>query len=285
MALSLAELKGHHPVEAIQHLREYIGRSDVPAAKIDLARTKWLPLAVAQTARLDVFARPDAEIRVDGVVADRAPRPTENSAIPGDPLAASIVIAAGEHEVSVRDGTLAQSQHILANSGEVVEVHFQRVPDAQPPAATSTLPSTVILPRDSGHSNTSTRAKWITVLGLESAAVVAAGVAIGFSVAVEITASKANGLVGLVYAETGGNSGCLGPSPAPQCPELSRDRQAEHANAAWANRFYAGAGALAVIGAASFFLWPSRQKPSAGALQPAPILGDRTAGAMLTGAW
>jgi hypothetical protein len=103
------------------------------------------------------------------------------------------VIAAGEHEVSVREGTLAQSQHIVANSGEIVEVHFQHVPDAQPPAATSTLPSTVILPRDSGHS-TSTRAKWITVLGLESAAVVAAGVAVGFSVAVESTASKANGL-------------------------------------------------------------------------------------------
>jgi hypothetical protein len=61
-------------------------------------------------------------------------------------------------------------------------------------------------------------ARWATAMGLESAALAAAGVAIGFSVAVERAASEANGLIQRVRSETGGDSGCLAPNPASACP-------------------------------------------------------------------
>jgi tetratricopeptide (TPR) repeat protein len=282
LELSLAELEAGRPVEASKHLRAYLGRSDAPAAKLDVVRTKWLQRAEARTARLDVFARAGAEIRVDGNPVQVEPSP----ASPGDttrPLG-TIVIAAGEHEVTAQDGALVQSQHVVARGGELIEVHFQRVPDAPSPSVASLGWAGPARAADRSGT-TDSRAKWVTVIGLGSAAVVATGVAIGFSIAVEKDASDADALMQRVRTDTGGNSGCLAPTPATQCAQISRDHQAEHSNAALANGFYAGAGALALLGAASFFFWPSPKAPSATAVHPVPVFGDRFAGAALTGAW
>ena len=281
LELSLAELEAGRPVEASKHLRVYLGRNDAPAAKLDVVRTKWLPRAEARTARLDVFVRPGAEIRVDGDRVQMEPSPTPPGGTTG-PLG-TIVIAAGEHEVSAQDGALVQSQHVVARGGELAEVHFQRVPDvpSSSPASLWTGPASA---EDKGGS-TSSRAKWITVIGLGSAAVVAAGVAIGFSIAVQNSASDADSLMQHVRAETGGNSGCLPPTPAAECPQVSRDHQAERSNAALANGFYVGAGALALLGAATFFWWPSQKATATTSVHPVPIFGDRTAGAALRGSW
>lgn len=250
LKLGLAEIEGGHPVEALKHLNAYLARSDVPPAKVDAVRTKWLPQAVAKTARLDVFVRTHADIRVDGILAEPAPDEAQARGSPGERLAASIVVAVGEHDVSARDGALVQSQHVVATAGGQVAVHFQRIPDA-PAAAPS--PSAWASARANeakkGNAHGHSHARLVTFVGLESAAVIAAGVAIGFGVAVETHASTANGLVARIYAETGGNSGCLPPAAA-QCGQLSQERQAEHADAAVANWLYAGAGATALLGAA-----------------------------------
>jgi hypothetical protein len=282
--LALAELEAHRPVEAVNHLKDYLVRTDAPAAKREVVRTQWLPLAEAKTARLDVFAARGAEIRVDGVLAESMPLPSQDSSRIGEPPASSLRVAAGDHEVSVGSGALMQSQHVVAKGGEWVEVHFQRAPDAPSPVANSNA-ATIVTPTLEGTDGSAkSRGKWITLLGFESAAAIAAGVAMGFSLSVEQSASDANRLMGIVRVETGGNSGCLVPADA-RCAEISRDRQAEQSNGALANGLYAGAGALAVIGAASVLLWPSSPERSASALHPRVLLGDRTAGAALAGTW
>src|SRR5579862_6575179 len=68
LKLGVAELQSGHPVEAAQHLHEYLRHTEQPADKLDLVRTKWLPRAEAETARLDVFVPAGAEVLVDGVV-------------------------------------------------------------------------------------------------------------------------------------------------------------------------------------------------------------------------
>jgi tetratricopeptide (TPR) repeat protein len=135
--------------------------------------------------------------------------------------------------------------------------------------------------RGPGHS----RAKWIAAAGLESAAVVATGIAIGFSIAVERSASNVHALAARVREDTGGDSGCQPPTPDARCGQVQSDRQSELTNAAMANRFYVAGGALAAIGAASFFLWPEPKEASAAALRPGALVGDHTAGAILVGAW
>jgi tetratricopeptide (TPR) repeat protein len=128
-------------------------------------------------------------------------------------------------------------------------------------------------------------ARWATAMGLESAALAAAGVAIGFSVAVERAASEANGLIQRVRSETGGDSGCLAPNPASACPQVRQDRDAERANAIRANWLFAGAGTLAALGAVSFFLWPSHPDGRVANVHVGPVLGDRSAGAAVVGTW
>jgi tetratricopeptide (TPR) repeat protein len=276
--LALAELEADQPVEAIKHLSEYLARPDAPASKLDTVRTKWLPNAEARTARLEVFARGDAEIRVDGVVAEAAPSSTPEGSSPGEPLTSSIVIAAGEHEVSIREGTLVESRRVAVKGGEVVEVHFQRLPDA--PVGPALKAWTDLPVREATRRKANPSAKWITFIGLESTAVAAAGVAIGFSLSVERTASTANALVGRV-----GDSGCLPPTPAASCSAISRDREAEHTDAAVANGLYAGAGVLSALGVASFFLWPTGHETSGRVLYPMPLFGPGTAGGGLTATW
>lgn len=278
LELGLAELESGQPVEASKHLREYLSRSDAPAAKLDVVRAKWLPRAEARTARLEVFVGAGAEIRVDGVIASAALPATQSGDETGGPLA-SIVIAAGEHEVSAREGTLQQSQHVSARAGELVEVHFQRLP-----AATASSAMVQTSDRES-RSVTNSGARWITAAGLEAAAIVAVGAAIGFSVAVENSAADANGLIQRVRTATRGNSGCLPPNQAPECGQVSRDRQSEHTNAAVANGLYVGAGAFAVAGAAAFLFWPSSKETPASALRLVPVLGERAGGAGLVGVW
>ena len=126
---ALSELNADHPVEAAAHLREYLTHADEPAAKLESVRTKWLPRAEARTARLDVFAPAGAQLAVDGAVPQDAKTATGPT---GAPMT-SIVVAAGEHDVSARQGTLSETQHVTARGGELVELHFQRV--AAAPAA------------------------------------------------------------------------------------------------------------------------------------------------------
>ncbi len=269
--LGFAELEAGHPVEAVQHLRQYVEQAGESAEKFSLVRDNWLPRAERQTVQLWIFARDSAEIRVDGIVAPHTP-PGDRPAI-GEPIV-SQVIAPGEHDVSVRDGAFVASQHVVALAGSFVSLPFEGVPLA--PVFWDELPPALSPPetRRPGRAP-----PWIPVIAIESAAVVAAGVGVGFGLAYEHEKSTADGLSAQV-----GPSGCLAPALT-ACGPLHADRRAERTDAEFARGFYAGAGAVAVLGAVAWFVWPSPKGPMASTPQPAIVMGPRATEAVLTGAW
>jgi hypothetical protein len=275
--LALSELNSDHPVEAARDLRDYLSHSEEPAAKLESVRTKWLPRAEARTARLEVFAPKGAELVIDRVVQERA-------APGGDakgPLAStSITVAAGEHDVTARQGSVEESQHVAARGGELVEVHFQRLPDAAAPSSTT---SVGWLGAQSGPemgvSTAPSRAKWITVIALGSGAVVAAALGLGFGIAAQDKANDAGGL----HAEPGWTrSECWAASGgSPLCTQLKSDVAANRQDWGVATASYIGAGVLAAASAATWVLW----KPKSAPVVARPSVGSRSAGLLLDGQW
>ncbi len=269
--LALSELSSEHPVEAAAHLREYLTHTDEPAAKLESVRTKWLPRAEGRTARVNVFAPASAQLAVDGVVQEHAiatPGPT------GSPTA-SIVIAAGEHDVSARQGTVAESQHVTAKGGELVDVHFQRVPDAPGPvAAIGWADGGPMRERAEG---TTSRAKWITVIALGSGAVVLAGVGVAFGIASQNKASDVQSLHNdLAPGECLGASGGSVP-----CMQLKSAIDANRQYWTLSTASFIGAGVLGAASVATWTLW----RPKSGAVVARPTLSARGAGLVLGGQW
>ncbi len=270
--LALSELNADHPVEAAAHLREYLTHTDEPAAKLESVRSKWLPRAEARTARLDVFASAGTQLAVDGAVPQDAKTTTGPT---GAPMIA-IVIAAGEHEVSARQGTLSETQHVTARGGELVELHFQRV-------AAAPAPAVAIGWTGSGETREhaeggASRAKWITVVALGSAAVVAAGFGVGFGLA---AADKASDAQNVRNSPGWSSSRCFGASAPPLCTQLKGDVDANRGYWSVSAASYVGAGILGAASLATWMLW----KPKPGALGAAPMLGAQGGGLVVDGRW
>jgi tetratricopeptide (TPR) repeat protein len=277
--LGLSELNSDHPVEAAKHLREYLAHAEEPAAKLESVRIKWLPRAEARTAQLEVFAPPAAEVVVDGIVQEHA-APATGIEGQGGPLA-SVVISAGEHDVSARQGAAVQTQHVSARGGELVELHFQRVPDATTPAEALGW-SAVGSGQDRQTLERAARAKWITVIALGSGAVVAAGLGVGFAVAAQNRASDFRAVRSELDATNQVCAGSSGNSVA--CMRLSEDFDANRGDSAIATAAYVGAGVLAVASVATWMLWRT-DGPRAASVLLRPTLGARTAGLEVGGHW
>jgi tetratricopeptide repeat protein len=263
--LALSELNSNHPVEAAAHFREYLAHTEEPEAKLDSVRTKWLPRASGRTALLYVFARPGAQIAVDGVVQRNVPPPPGT---PGNPIA-SIVIAAGDHEVSATQATMVETQHVVARGGELVEAHFQRVPNvsAVPQAAgQNVLPSP---PQSESRAGTS-QAKWITVIALGSGAIVAAALGLDFALMSQGKLSQTRRLMDeLDGGSTWKGSECNGVATE-NCAQLNSDVEAIRQYWWISNAAYVSAGVLLLGAAATWTLWPTNKaKTSAAFLRPA----------------
>jgi hypothetical protein len=275
--LALSELNSDHPVEAARDLRDYLTHSEEPPAKLESVRTKWLPRAEARTARLEVFAPAGAQLLIDRVVRERA---VPGGDAKGPPASTSITIAAGEHDVTARQGSVEESQHIAARGGELVEMHFQRMPDAAAPASTT---SVGWLGAESGQEvggrTATSRAKWITVIALGSGAVVAAALGLGFNIAARDQANDA----GALHAAPGWTSSeCWGASGgSPLCTQLRSDVAANRQDWGISTASTIGAGVLAAASAATWVLW----KPKSAAVVARPSVGARSGGLLLDGQW
>ena len=275
--LALSELNAGHPVEAVAHWREYVTHPGEPPAKLASVRTKWLPRAEAQTARLDVFAPAGAQVFVDGVAQEPA------TPAPGapNPSRTSIAIAVGEHEVSARQGTVSETQHVTARGGELVELHLQRVPDAPAPP-----------PADERAASADERAPSATrpahperfaVVVLGSAALAAAGLGVGFDVAAQSQAGDAQAARNAIAAGSPWtNRECTGASASSRlCTQLKSAVDANRQDWTLAAIAYASAGVLGLASLTTWMVW----KPRAGALAARPTLGARGAGFVLDGQW
>jgi len=269
--LALSELNASRPVEAAAHLREYLTRTQEPAAKLEAVRTRWLPRAEARTARLDVFAPAGAQFAVDGDV----PQDAKTTAEPTGTPMTLIVVAAGEHEVTARQGALWETQHVTARGGELVELHFQRVAAAPAPAVATGWTGSETQGRAEGGAS---RAKWVTVVALGSAAVVAAGFGVGFGIA---AANKASDAQNVQNGLGSGNSQCHGASAPPSSAQLKGDVDANRTYWTVSPASYVGAGVLGAASLATWMLW----KPKSGAIAARPLLDAQTGGVVVDGRW
>jgi hypothetical protein len=288
--LALSELNADHPVEAVQHLREYLTHVEEPAPKLESVRSKWLPRAEARTARLDVFAPAGAQVAVDGVVQPGLPPEAGTARGAGLPLM-SIVTSAGEHDVSARQGAATETQHVAARGGELVEVHFQRVPDAAPPPPVAMVWSNTANGPETGEATpaTTSRAKWITVIALGSGAVVAAGLGVGFAVASNQKASAVQSLRGSLDAPSGhGWTGmeCAGASASrAPCTELRDDVTANRRDWTVSTAAFVGAAVLGVASLVTWRWWRADTPKAAASLEVRPTIEARSAGVAVTGEW
>jgi len=274
--LALSELNSDRPVEAAAHFREYLTHTGEPAQKLASVRTKWLPRAEARTARLDVFAPAGAELLVDGVEPEHVAAPAGPA---GSPV--SIAIAAGEHEVTARQGTVSEVQHVTAKGGELVEVHFQRVPDA--PSAAPAV-AWVGGGESAEHAQgTTPRAKWITVIALGSAAVVAAGVGVGFGLAAQSEANQVQSLHNqLAPGSTWTSTVCTGAAGGSRpCSQLQSAVDANRQDWTLSAASYVGAGVLGAAALATWMVW----KPKSGPVAVRPAVGAGSAGLVVGGPW
>jgi hypothetical protein len=271
LQLGLAELHSDHPVEAAGHLREYLTHTEEPADKLDAVRTKWLARAEARTARLEITAPAGAEVAIDGAVQGQAPL-------------SSIVVREGEHDVTARHQALAETRHIRARGGELVDVHFQLASDPAPAAAPSPVSTAsgspvTFEPPPKGSLD----AKWIAVLATGSGAVVAAGIGIGFALASQQSAKDVRGTRDLLDMAPNPWSGseCQSPSPsaAALCSRLDSQTSTQSRQATISNWAYGIAGALGVASVVSFLFWPSSS------VRLEPTVGGRSAGLSAGGEW
>jgi hypothetical protein len=275
--LALSELNSDHPVEAAKDLREYLTHAEEPPVKLESVRTKWLPRAEARTARLEVFAPAGAELLIDRVVRERA---AAGGDAKGPTASTSITVAAGEHDVTARQGSVEESQHVAARGGELVEVHFQRVPDAAaPPSTTPVGWIGAESGQEVGGRTATSRAKWITVIALGSGAVVAAALGLGFNIAARDKANDA----GRLHAAPGWTrSECWGASGGSAlCTQLRSDVAANRQEWGISTAATIGAGVLAAASAATWVLW----KPKSAAVVARPSVGARSGGLILDGQW
>ena len=190
----------------------------------------------------------------------------------------SIAVAAGEHEVSARQGTLSETQHVTARGGELVELHFQRV-------AAAPAPSVAIGWTGSGEAHEraesgASRAKWITVVALGSAAVVAAGFGVGFGIAAANKASDAQNLQNSPGSDWS-SSRCYRASASPLCAQLASDVDSNRLNWSISAASYVGAGVLGAASLATWMLW----KPKSPAIAARPMLDAQTGGVVVDGRW
>jgi hypothetical protein len=282
--LAVSELNSDHPVDAAKHLREYLTHGEEPAGKLESVRTKWLPRADALTARLDVFTPAGAELTVDGIVQERAALVNEPAGQGGGH--ALIVIAPGEHDVTARQGAVVESQHVVARGGELVEVHFQRLPDATPAATMTWSAGASGQEAREGVESAPSRAKWVTFIALGSGAAIAAVVGVGFGVAAQNKANDVRALrAGLGSASGWTNSECAGASgSAPSCGQLNSDVSANRQDWTISTAAFIGAGVLAGASAAALTLWHTG-KPKASSVRVRPVVDARSAGVLLGGEW
>ncbi len=275
--LALSELNAGHPVEAAAHWREYLTHTNEPAAKLESARTKWLPRADAQIARIDVFAPAAAQLLVDGIPQELVTSPPD---APNAPRA-SIELAAGEHDVSARQGTVSETQHLTARGGEIVELHFQRVPEApapEPPMGWATRADE----RASAGEGTSHPGR-IAAIAFGVGALAAAGVGVAFNMVAQNKASDVQDTRNqLARGSTWTNMECGGANAStPLCTRLKSEVDANRQDWTISMISYVGAGVLGVASVATWIWW----KPKSAAFAARPTLDARSAGFVLDGQW
>ncbi|HEY8086356.1 MAG TPA: hypothetical protein VIF09_00875 [Polyangiaceae bacterium] len=260
--LALSEEKSGHLVDALGHFQQL--DRELPSSADHAPPKKHADDLAAQTGHVDVTAPSGAAITVDGGPERVAPLDRPWDVMPG------------HHVVNVRvGGAPAKSLEVDAFAGRTVKADFGQVDTPAPPVppgpggATSTQPGDTGAPPappppapETPSSGGNPTGKLVTVIAVGGAAVLSAGLAIGFGAASSSAAKQAQNDQNAL----GNNpSGCKVPS-AP-CSDLQSQRNTQSTDHGISTGMWITAGVLAAADVGIWFLWP-RSSPSAAAATP-----------------
>jgi hypothetical protein len=260
--LALAEAQSNHPLDALRHLRQWLGGPKVTPANKEVAQ-KVVRDMLVQTGHIAVSG-----VAVDAVVIDGNDASSlvqENGVFDVMP---------GHHVVEARGAAGKRKTEANVTAGRTVNVRFETEPEKAvltPPAPTasaSTNASPVTAITEAPHAEpTEHRSFWTTrkvvVVSLGAAAAVALGVGVGFGVASQ---NDNNALV----------QDRSSPSCSTGCNQLANDIHSQRNDSQLANGMYIGSAVLAVgaIGVlASILIAPARRSSEQTSIAPLLLVG------------
>jgi hypothetical protein len=252
--LGYCEVRSHHDVDGVRHLRQYAREPRASAEHLKAANATYIPEALLNAGDLQIDAPPGARVVIDG-----------KDDVGAAPLPDPVAVEPGKHRVEAQIGadTVAVKDLDIPAGQSLHVVLARSAPAATPPAAPVAQPASIDAqpsapaapahdapPAATGHS-LSPRV-WLT-LGLGVGAVAALGVGVGFGVASQNDTNQVSSLRA--------SSAC-----AAGCADLSSARDSQRGAANAADAFYVVGGVLAAgsIGLlTSLFISPDRRSGQA----------------------
>ena len=244
--LAQSELKTGHPLDALNHFREYVADPSIPREKRDRA-VKALAEAYQQTGHLVVTTEPSARVLVDGapvVAADGV-----------------VDVTAGSHDVEARAGARHAMRTVQAAAGALTQVDLP-LPPATPEAptaitspASATPPAATMDPSAGSGASGASSARWVTAGAIGAVGV--AGLVLG-----GVFASKAaSAQEDVEHAANAIHGVCHQGSAA--CDALSQDLDdRNHDRNAEVVGFLVGGG-LVAASVVTALVWPRSRSASA----------------------
>jgi hypothetical protein len=256
--LALAETDSHHPLDALQHFREWLDDPRSAGNKLRDEANDLIAKVRAQTAHLTVAGAATNSLLIDGKEAGlQPPQLRVNGVFDVEP---------GHHvlEVSPRGGALRREVDVEA--GASVTIHFE---EPTPPAvlAVAPSPSTPAALPDAAAAASTQHEFWTPrttlAVGLGAAAVVAFGVGVG----VGLTAKGRRDDIATIKAGASCSTGCT---------DLDDKITSQRRNTLVANVSYAGAallaaGSLGVV--TSLYFSPDKTSPNVARVAPVFLSG------------
>ncbi|MGH7293680.1 MAG: tetratricopeptide repeat protein [Polyangiaceae bacterium] len=288
--LALSEEKSGHLTDALAHF-ERLDR-ELPSSADHTGPKKHIDELMGQTGHVDVSAPAGSLVSVDGSPEQECP------------LRQAWDVMPGHHVVNVRiGGAPARSLEVDAFAGRTVKADFGSGGGGAPVggAVPSPVPGSVpgaTAPQSNGEpgptpappppapeatpSGGIPTAKLVTVIAVGGAALLSAGLGIGFGAASTSAANKASDAQKLTPP---GPSGCAGSPPGP-CADLKSDRSTEKTDHDLSTAMWVTAGVLVAADVGIWFLWPrSPSNGAATAVRVVPSAGPGSAGLTAVGSF
>lgn len=266
--LAIAELNTDHLIEALRHLKMYARDTNADRVFVKTKLPGFVNRCQRHLGRLRVVAASDAIVNVDG---HRVEEPSE-----------PIDVQPGRHTVAIRVGGLSEERSTEVAASQTVEVSFVGPGLAEPvEQAAVDAPDSPVTPQATAASRRREGAFWTTrnvwVASLATAAVVSAGVGVGFGVAANGNRSAIDGM------RAGSDpSLCASSGNATYCQTLRSAIGAQQTNATASNVAFGVAGALAAGTIVLWAVWPHAAPKHAGPWWIAPLVA-RGFGAVVSG--
>jgi tetratricopeptide (TPR) repeat protein len=259
--LALSELRSNRPVEALNHLQEYL-KDKRPTEEERAKASKYLAEAHAKTGHVFVDAPAGAAVLMDDVNLDKKA-----------PVKDPVTVSAGKHVCSIRLDGKTQTVEVVANPGQSVTVRFtgsgEKAPEVlegQQARANGDGPAP---PPASGGWGTG---KTVTVVALGVGAVGAVVAGVVFKLGQDSAQSDAQSISS---ANPGLN--CPANPNAAACSQLSDKKSTYDSDRMLSVVMFGVGGALAASAVASAIFWPNENAQPQKGSRLVPVV---TAGGM-----